>query len=136
MLGAVVSVHSLTGHEVVNEEGAQLGIVEDFIIDVENGNVVYAMLVHEGHPAHEEGKLFLVPLPSLALDVEHQRFILHAHADRLEHAPGYSRDRVLEFSDEEFKQRLQSGAHQRVAHRERRFDETDARDGRVATAKG
>jgi len=88
---AILSSSSLTGDKVVNLEGEDLGTVTDFMIDTDNGRVVYAVLSFGGFLGMGD-KLFAIPLESLRLDTENKRFMLDITKERLENAPGFDKD--------------------------------------------
>lgn len=77
---------------VVNGEGELLGTIEEFVIDVSNGDVRYAAL--EFSPVGVDDKLFAVPLSKLVLTTDRAGLVFRfdEQPERLQVAPGFSRD--------------------------------------------
>jgi sporulation protein YlmC with PRC-barrel domain len=98
---AILSTSSLSGDNVVNLNGEDLGTVKDFMVDTDNGRVVYAVLSFGGFLGMGD-KLFAVPLEALRVDLENKRFILDADKDKLENAPGFDDDTWPQSADRSF----------------------------------
>ncbi len=95
----VLSSSTLSGEEVVNRDGENLGDIKDLMIDVKTGRVTYAVLEFGGFIGMGS-KLFAVPLSAMELDTSNKRFILDQSKERLENAPGFDKDHWPDFADE------------------------------------
>lgn len=98
---AYLSSSSLSGNNVVNLEGEDLGSIKDFMIDTESGEVVYAVLSFGGFLGMGD-KNFAIPLETLHVDKENHRFILDIQKERLENAPGFDDDNWPRTADPTF----------------------------------
>lgn len=86
-----LSATSLIGDRVVNLQGEDIGKIEEIMIDINTGRVAYAVLSFGGILGIGN-KLFAVPWASLTVDLENKRFVMDAHKDLLERAPGFDKD--------------------------------------------
>lgn len=103
----VLSSSTLSGEEVVNREGENLGDIKDLMIDVNSGRVTYAVLEFGGFIGMGS-KLFAVPLSAMELDTENKRFILDQSKEKLENAPGFDKDNWPDFADEKWNESIHS----------------------------
>jgi sporulation protein YlmC with PRC-barrel domain len=97
----ILSTSTLSGNNVVNFEGRDLGYVKDFMIDTENGQVIYAVLSFGGFLGMGD-KLFAVPLDAMKVDTENHRFMFDMDKERLENAPGFDKDNWPSHADRTF----------------------------------
>jgi sporulation protein YlmC with PRC-barrel domain len=86
-----LSASTLAGDKVLNFQNEEIGKVEDIMIDVHTGRVAY-VVISFGGILGIGSKLFAVPWASLTLDTERKVFVMDAHKDRLEKAPGFDKD--------------------------------------------
>lgn len=103
----VLSSSTLSGEEVVNREGENLGDIKDLMIDVNSGRVTYAVLEFGGFIGMGS-KLFAVPLSAMELDTENKCFILDQSKEKLENAPGFDKDNWPDFADEKWNESIHS----------------------------
>lgn len=97
-----LSATSLTGTNVRNAAGDDLGKVEDLMIDTTTGEVSYAVVSFGGFLGIGD-KLFAVPLQAMQVDTDHENLILNESRERLENAPGFDKhDWPLASSDPEW----------------------------------
>lgn len=89
-LGAL-SASTLIGDPVLNSEDKDLGKVEDFMIDLDTGCIVYAVLSFGGFLGLGD-KFFAIPWASLRIDQEDECFRLDIDQETLEKAPGFNKD--------------------------------------------
>jgi sporulation protein YlmC with PRC-barrel domain len=89
-LGALSST-TLVGDSVRNSEGEDLGTVEDLMIDLDTGCIVYAVISFGGFLGLGD-KLFAIPWASLRVDMEEECFRLNIDRETLEKAPGFDKD--------------------------------------------
>ena len=86
-----LSATSITGTSVCNRQGEDLGKIEDLMIDVDNGEIQYAVVSFGGFMGLGD-KLFAVPLEAMSVDTSDEHFILDQTKERLENAPGFNKD--------------------------------------------
>ena len=96
---AVMAADTLEGDRVVDRAGAELGIIEEIMIDVQRGTVAYAVMSCGGFMGLGD-KLFAVPWHALTLDAERRCFVLDADRERLERAPGFDKDHWPAMADD------------------------------------
>ncbi len=97
----LLSSSSLQGNSVHNRAGEELGSIEDFMLDVQTGNVRYAVLSFGGFLGLGD-KLFAVPMQALTVDQEDECFILDVDKERLKDAPGFDKDDWPNMADHTF----------------------------------
>lgn len=88
---AVLSASTLVGDTIVNREGADLGDLEELMIDLTSGRIAYAVLSFGGFLGLGE-KLLAIPWDAMAVDQEEKRLILDVDEEMLEEAPGFDKD--------------------------------------------
>lgn len=98
---AMLSASTLTGDDVINKNGDDLGDIKDIMLDVRSGRVAYAVLSFGGFLGMGE-KLFAVPWSALKLDATNKRFVLDVAKDRLESAPGFDKDHWPDMADQKW----------------------------------
>jgi hypothetical protein len=82
---------TLIGDGVVNGDDDTLGDIKEIMLDMQTGQVAYAVLAFGGFLGMGE-KLFAVPWQALHLDTTNHRFVLDVEKERLKHAPGFDKD--------------------------------------------
>jgi sporulation protein YlmC with PRC-barrel domain len=87
----VLSTSSLSGDNVVNPEGEDLGSIKDFMIDMDEGRIAYAVLSYGGALGFGD-KLFAIPYDALSIDTDNERFVLDVSEEQLDNAPGFDKD--------------------------------------------
>lgn len=95
----LLSSSTLSGDEVRNREGEDLGTMKDFMIDLDRGCVAYAVLSFGGWMGVGD-KLFAVPWAALTVDEDQKCFIMNARKDDLKDAPGFDKDNWPDMADE------------------------------------
>ena len=103
----ILASSTLSGEEVVNRQGENLGDIKDLMIDVDSGRVTYAVLEFGGFIGMGS-KLFAVPLSAMELDTSNKRFILDQSKERMENAPGFDKDNWPDFADENWSNSIHS----------------------------
>lgn len=96
-----LSCKSLSGNKVRNGRNEDLGKVEDFMLDLNEGKIAYAVLSFGGFIGIGE-KLFAVPWTALRLDQEKRDFVLDVEKEALKSAPGFDKDKWPDFADATF----------------------------------
>jgi sporulation protein YlmC with PRC-barrel domain len=94
----LLSSDTLEGNEVINQAGEDLGTVETFMIDPEDGRVEYAVLSFGGFLGMGD-KLFAVPMQALTLVPNEHKFRLNESKERLKNAPGFDKNNWPDMSD-------------------------------------
>lgn len=94
----LLSASTLSGDKVFNPAGEDLGKIEDFMLDMESGRIVYAVLSFGGVFGVGD-KLFAVPPEALSLDEDKRCFVLDANKSDLKNAPGFEKDDWPDFAD-------------------------------------
>ena len=87
----VLSTSTLTGNDVRNAQNENLGSIKDFVIDLESGEIVYAVLSFGGFLGMGD-KLFALPWQKLGVDTENECFVLDVTKESLEDAPGFDKN--------------------------------------------
>ncbi len=85
-----LSSHTLIGDKVKNQQGEEIGRVEEIMVDVYTGRVAYAVLSFGGFMG-VGNKLFAVPWAALTVDTDNEWFVLDADKEKLKHAPGFDK---------------------------------------------
>ena len=86
-----LSTSTLTGTPVRNRQNENLGDIKDFMLDTENGRVLYAVLDFGGFLGIGD-KYFAVPLEAFHVDTTNEQLVLDMDKARLESAPGFDKD--------------------------------------------
>lgn len=94
----ILSASTLTGDNVCNVAGEDLGEIEEIMLDTRTGRVAYAVLSFGGFLGMGD-KLFAIPWSALRLDPENKQFILNVDKSRLENAPGFDKDHWPRMAD-------------------------------------
>lgn len=101
----ILSTSTLSGDNVRNPEGENLGEIKDFMIDLQNGNIVYAVLSFGGFLGIGD-KLFAVPWEAFDVDTERKHAVMDIDKEMLEDAPGFNKNDWPESPDHEFINRV------------------------------
>lgn len=101
----LMGADTLIGNDVYNADDEDLGDIKEIMLDVESGNVAYAVLSFGGILGLGE-KLFAVPWSALALDTENKRFMLNVSKSHLENAPGFDKDSWPNFADKSWSENI------------------------------
>jgi len=107
----------LVGTTVMNKQGEKLGTIDDLVIDLESGKVVYAALSVGGVLGIGD-KLFAVPFEEFktAHDTSNNvSFVLDASKDRLANAPGFDKDHWPDFAGREWRDQIDTYYHRSAA---------------------
>jgi sporulation protein YlmC with PRC-barrel domain len=97
----VLSASTLIGDRVVNLQGQQLGKLEELMLDLDSGQVAYAVLSFGGVLGMGE-KLFAIPWGVLTVDTREKQLILDVDRNVLENAPGFDKDHWPETGSEDW----------------------------------
>ncbi|UXY14446.1 PRC-barrel domain-containing protein [Chitiniphilus purpureus] len=89
---------SLEGDEVVNGQGDKLGDIKGIMLDVQRGQIAYAVLSVGGFLGIGD-KLFAIPWGALTLDADNKCFILEADKSQFKEAEGFDKDHWPSMAD-------------------------------------
>lgn len=89
---------NIIGSKVINLEGQDIGTIDDLVIDVDTGSIVYAALEFGGFMDFGD-KLFAVPWQSLTAVSAEGIFILDQSKAKLEKAPGFDKSSWPDIGD-------------------------------------
>jgi sporulation protein YlmC with PRC-barrel domain len=103
----VMSAGTLTGNDVKNSRGENLGDIEAIMLDVPSGRVAYAVLSVGGFLGAGD-KLFAVPWRALKLDTDNKCFLLEVEKERLKDAPGFDKDHWPSMADMQWASKVHS----------------------------
>jgi hypothetical protein len=95
---ALMGADTLIGDSVVNAAEDDLGDIKEIMLDMNTGQVAYAVLAFGGFLGMGE-KLFAVPWQALHLDTVNKRFVLNVDKERLKNAPGFNPDAWPDMGD-------------------------------------
>ena len=103
----VLSASTLKNEKVVNAAGEDLGNMEDYMIDLNNGRIAYCVLSFGGFLGMGD-KLFAIPWGALTLDADRHCFVLDADQKQFERAPGFDKDNWPDTTNPEWGSRIYS----------------------------
>lgn len=86
-----LSASTITGDDVRNLDGDNLGHIEELVIDIDSGRVNYAVLSSGGFLGVGD-KLFAIPWDLLTVDTDNKEIVLDLSKETLENAPGFDKD--------------------------------------------
>ncbi|MEW6020855.1 MAG: PRC-barrel domain-containing protein [Pseudomonadota bacterium] len=95
---SLMGADTLIGDNVVNGAEEDLGDIKEIMLDMNTGQVAYAVLAFGGFLGLGE-KLFAVPWQALHLDTANKRFVLNVEKERLKTAPGFNKDSWPDMAD-------------------------------------
>lgn len=104
---ALMGADTLIGDSVVNAADDDLGDIKEIMLDMQTGQVAYAVLSFGGFMGMGD-KLFAVPWQALHLDTVNKRFVLDIEKDRLQNAPGFDKDAWPDMADAQWAQHIHS----------------------------
>jgi sporulation protein YlmC with PRC-barrel domain len=91
-------VEKIIGSKVINVKGETLGKVEDLVVDIDRGRIVYAILDSGGF-LDIGGKLFAVPWKSLGAIPSEGIFFLNQSKEQMEKAPAFEKKNLPDMGD-------------------------------------
>lgn len=118
----VLSSTSIIGTNVYNRENKSIGEIKDLMIDLQNGEVQYAVLSFGGFLGMGD-KLFAIPLASFTPNGKDETMMLDINKERLEKAPGFDKDHWPASSDHSFV----DSVYTFYGHKRRNFNQVDPR---------
>jgi sporulation protein YlmC with PRC-barrel domain len=91
-------VDKIIGSKVINLKGETLGKIEDLVVDIDTGRIVYAILDSGGFLGIGS-KLFPVPWKSLAALPSEGIFFLNQSKEQMEKAPAFDKKNLPDMGD-------------------------------------
>jgi sporulation protein YlmC with PRC-barrel domain len=91
-------VEEIMGSKVVNLKGETLGKIEDLVVDIDTGRIVYAVLKSGGFLGVGD-KLFPVPWKSLAALPSEGIFFLNQSKEQMGKAPAFDKNNLPNMAD-------------------------------------
>ena len=104
---SILSASTLTGDDVVNPQGENLGDLKDFMLDITTGKIAYAVVAFGGILGMGD-KFFAVPWSAFSVDGEKKNVVLNVPKERLQNAPGFDKDHWPNFADSAFAESIRS----------------------------
>jgi PRC-barrel domain len=98
---------TLSGEDVMNNKGEDLGDIKEFMIDMRSGKIAYAVLSFGGILGMGK-RLFAVPWSALKLDTDAKCFRLDVAKADLDNAPGFDQDNWPSMADESWANSIHS----------------------------
>ncbi|HWQ48794.1 MAG TPA: PRC-barrel domain-containing protein [Methanosarcina sp.] len=86
-----LSAGTLKGDKVVNTAGEDIGKIEEFMIDLQDGKVGYVVISHGGLLGLGN-KLFAVPWQAFKLKIREHAFTLNVSKETFDNAEGFDKD--------------------------------------------
>lgn len=97
----ILSSSTITGKQVQNLSGENIGDIKDLMIDPKEGNVVYAVLSFGGFMGIGS-KYFAIPIEALQFNGTDDSITLDVNKEKLENAPSFDKDNWPLTADSQF----------------------------------
>lgn len=81
---------SIIGDQVENEQGENLGKIDNLMVNLRDGSIEYAV-IDFGSFLGVGGKLFAIPFSELQVDEEKELFVLKRSKEHLKAMPGFDK---------------------------------------------
>ena len=91
-------VEKIIGSKVINVKGEELGKIENLVVDIDTGRIVYAILESGGFLGIGD-KLFPVPWVTLAALPSEGIFFLNQSKEQMEKAPAFDKNNLPNMAD-------------------------------------
>ena len=91
-------IDKIVGSAVMNLEGKRIGTIDDLVVDIDTGNIMYAVLEFGGIMGFGD-KLFAVPWHSLTAVPADGIFIIDQSKAKLKKAPGFNKNNWPDVGD-------------------------------------
>ncbi len=101
----LLSADSLVGTDVVNPQGENLGNIKAIMLDIETGQIAYAVLDFGGFLGLGN-KLFALPWRGFTVNTGREEIVLDIPKERLENAEGFDKDDWPDMADPNFARRI------------------------------
>ncbi len=101
----LMSASTLSGDDVKNVQGENLGQVKDIMLDTEDHSIAYYVLSFGGLFGMGD-TLFAIPPEAMRLNTNDNCFILNIDKDRLKEEQGFDKDEWPDMADPAFRSNL------------------------------
>lgn len=91
------------GAEIFNDQGTQIGEIQDLVVNLKSGKVIYAVISLNLEMGIEE-KYYPVPIKALREDPQNEEIILEIAKKQLTNAPSFKKEEWPKEYNEEFVQ--------------------------------
>ncbi|MCP0913422.1 MULTISPECIES: PRC-barrel domain-containing protein [Legionella] len=112
--GSVVKSKDVVGTKVKNQQGEDLGRVEEIILDKEEGYVHYVVLSFGGFLGMGD-KFFAMPWEIFTYDPNEECFVINVDKQKLENSPGFDKNHWPDMTSAQWHQNIHNyyGTHPR-----------------------
>lgn len=86
-----LSSGTLTGTSAVNRQNEKIGKIEELMLDLNSGQVAYAVLSFGGIFGIGD-KLFAIPWEMIEVDTTNHQVVIDISKDKLKNAPGFDKN--------------------------------------------
>ncbi|MDD5701674.1 MAG: PRC-barrel domain-containing protein [Dehalococcoidales bacterium] len=94
----VVSIISLTKNNVINAVGEDLGKIEDVLVDLKAGKIIY-VVVSAGGSLLREGQFYAIPWEAMEVSLHDKKLILNVSKETMANAPSFGKNEWPDQSD-------------------------------------
>lgn len=94
-------VEKIIGSKVINVKGETLGTIEDLVVDIDTGSILYAILASGGFWGIGD-KLAPIPWASLASLPAEGTFFLNQSKAQMENAPAFDKNNLPDMTDRQW----------------------------------
>jgi len=98
MTTTALSAGTITGDKATNSAGENLGHIEELVIDLGSGRVLYAVLASGGFLGLGD-KYFAIPWDLLTVDTDSHEVVVDVSKETLQNAPGFDKDNWPDIHD-------------------------------------
>lgn len=96
-----LSISALSGVAVANTAGEELGKTEDYVIDLEGGHVVFAIISAGGFMGRGN-RLFAVPWDALKFYPHERKFTINVDRETFRKAPSFEKSNWPDMTDRQW----------------------------------
>lgn len=107
VVSPVVSASKIIGEAVINHQKESLGKVHELVIDTDQGSMAYVVLSFGGFMGMGN-KLFAIPWQAFEFSPTEYKLILNVEKERLKNAPGFDPDKMPDFADRAWGEKVHS----------------------------
>ena len=97
----LLSTDNITGDNVKNMAGEDIGSIKEMMIDIHTGKIEYAVLSFGGFLGMGD-KLFAIPWDAFDINAADRMLRLDVDKDRLDSMPGFDKEKWPSFADTTF----------------------------------
>lgn len=94
----VISILEIAKNSVVNQNGEDLGKIEDVMVDIECGRIPFAV-ISSGGLFSRDTRLYAVPWEAFSVSLHDRRLILNVSKDTMANAPSFHKNNWPNLTD-------------------------------------